>query len=490
MHQINRKLLLPSAVLAALLAIFGGGGWYLDAQRAKQRSVLSGFFESQPSEISSRTGGHVSHILVEEGERVYKGRPLIVLEATPAAKEAAAKQAEAEQARQRLREIENGPRPEDIRKQKAVVAEAAANLALLRNGPLPEEIDQAKARLQQAKAEYEKVLAGPRPQEIAEARAAERAARARLAQAERGPTPEEKAQARARLDAAAAQEQLALSDAQRHQALYAQGAISRQQYDQAQTAAREATARRQEMEEAFRRAQEGTPRDEMDQVRESYRQAKAALALVLAGSRPEDVEAAAAQRWQAQEALKELQRGSRREDVRAAEARVQQAQAALAEIRAGSRHEQIAQAKAAAAAAADTAQSSQASLADRVVRAPEDGVVESIMVALGDLVGPGALLLRLDNPQDIWVRVYVPEDKLAKVAVGSRADLRVDGIAEPVSAYVESIATHGEFTPANLQSPAERGKQVFGVRLRLKKPDPRVKAGMYATVTHIGRWKP
>jgi HlyD family secretion protein len=51
-----------------------------------------------------------------------------------------------------------------------------------------------------------------------------------------------------------------------------------------------------------------------------------------------------------------------------------------------------------------------------------------------------------------------------------------------VSAEVESVASRGEFTPANLQTPEERGKQVFGIRLRLKQPDARVKAGMYATV--------
>jgi HlyD family secretion protein len=54
---------------------------------------------------------------------------------------------------------------------------------------------------------------------------------------------------------------------------------------------------------------------------------------------------------------------------------------------------------------------------------------------------------------------------------------------------VESIATRGEFTPANLQTPDERGKQVFGVRLRLKTTDKNVKAGMYSTVKRMGQWR-
>ena len=99
-----------------------------------------------------------------------------------------------------------------------------------------------------------------------------------------------------------------------------------------------------------------------------------------------------------------------------------------------------------------------------------------------------ATVLRMTDPSDIWIRVYVPEASLAKLTVGSDAALRIDGIPEPVPAVVESIATRGEFTPANLQTPDERGKQVFGVRLRLKQPDPRVKAGMYATVKQLGQW--
>jgi len=485
-----RRTLLPRLLIVILLlAVFGFGGWYVEAQRAKQRSVLSGFFESQPTEVSSRIGGRIARMFVREGDAVHTGQPLIELEVAPARDETRAKEETAEQAFQQYREVVNGPRPEDIRKQEAVVAEMQADLARLRNGPLPEDIGQARAKLREAEAQYRKARAGPRPQEIAEARAAERNAWARLAQAKRGLTPEEKAQARARLDAAVAQERLARSDAERYRVLYAEDAISRQQLDQAEAALRQATANRQDLEEAWRRAEEGTPKEELEQAQTAWQQAKAALDLVLAGSRPEDIQAAAAQRQQAQQALAEVLRGSRPEDIRAAEDRQAQAQAALAELRAGSRKEQIAQAQAAAKAALATAKSSKANLEEWVVRAPQDGIVESIPVSMGDLVNANSTLLRLDDPRDIWVRVYVPEAQLARVTVGSDAVLRVDGITEPVAGTVESVATRGEFTPANLQTPEERGKQVFAVRIRLKRPDPRVKAGMYTTVQRIGDWR-
>ncbi|HLV78883.1 MAG TPA: HlyD family efflux transporter periplasmic adaptor subunit [Chthonomonadaceae bacterium] len=477
-------------IVIVLLAAFAIGGWYVDAQRAKQRSLLSGFFESQPAQVSSRIGGRVARIFVREGDAVHAGQPLLELEVAPARADTRAKEETAEQAFQQYREALAGPRPEDLRKQEAVVAEMQADLSRLRNGPLPEEIGQARAKWREADAQYRKTLAGARPQEIAQAQAAERNAWARLAQAKRGQTPEEKAQAKARLDAAAAQERLARSDTQRYETLYAEDAVSRQQRDQAEAALREATANRQDMEAAWRRAQEGTPPEEMAQAQSAWLQSKAALDLVRAGSRKEDIQAAAAQRQQAQQALAALLRGSRREDIRAAAARLKQAQDALAELRAGNRKEQIAQAKAAAKAAQAQAQSSEMSLDEWTVRAPQDGVVESIPISIGDLVPANNTLLRLNDPNDIWIHVYVPESRLAQVMAGSDASLRVDGLSEPVPAVVESIATRGEFTPANLQTPDERGKQVFAMRLRLQHPDPRVKAGMVATVLRIGDWTP
>jgi hypothetical protein len=74
----------------------------------------------------------------------------------------------------------------------------------------------------------------------------------------------------------------------------------------------------------------------------------------------------------------------------------------------------------------------------------------------------------------------------AGVKVGDSASLTIDGVEGEVTAVVESISRQGEFTPANLQTPDERGKQVFPVRLRLKKPDPRVKPGMYASIRSLG----
>ena len=53
-------------------------------------------------------------------------------------------------------------------------------------------------------------------------------------------------------------------------------------------------------------------------------------------------------------------------------------------------------------------------VAERVVRAPRSAVVERIPVAVGDLISAGTPVARLADPQELWIRVYVPEARLAR----------------------------------------------------------------------------
>ncbi len=428
----------PQILLVIGLLICGSIVWYIDQQRDQQRSVLSGFFENQPTEVSSRIGGRINKILVNEGDTVQRGQVIMTIDAAPDQSLEQAKKAAAEQAYSAWQESVKGPRSEDLQKQVAAVAEAKAELASLSDGP--------------------------RPEDVAEAKAAASAAQARYAEALRGPTGEEKAEAKARYDSAVASEVLAEKDFERYSGLYTAEAVTKQQYDQAQATLAEAKANEQDAQETWQRSNRGTPGDELEDAKQSYLQAKSALDLVIAGSRQEDIDAAAAKLQQQQAELDELRDGSRPEDIAQAKAAYEQAEALLA--------------------------SSRINLADRSVTTPFDAVIDSIPVSPGDLVTTTTTLARIENISDIWIKVYVPEAALDSVSVGKDAVLKVDGIPGITSAYVESISAHGEFTPANLQSPDERGKQVFAVRLRLKQPDSRIKAGMDATVVKIGNWTP
>lgn len=434
MKPAKLKRLIPLLIIIILIV----GGWYLDNNRSKERSVLSGYFESQPTQLASRIGGRTLKIFVKEGELVKAGQPLVSFEVNANTQEVLAKEAQSQQAAEQLKEVESGPRKEEIQIQQEVVKELQINL--------------------------DKLIKGARPQEIAKAKAAERRAKAALAQAQRGLTKEEKAQFKSRLEQASAQLELAKSEYKRSEELYKQGAISKQQYDVSKTNLEAVQAKAQELDSAYKNALKGTPAEELEQAKEAYKEAKASYDLVIAGTRKEDISAAKAKLAQAKTKLTELKNGSRKED--------------------------FLQMKSAAKAAYSSARSAQINLQEKTIFAAQDGIIERILIATGDLVNPGTPVIRFSNLKDIWIKIYVPESELAKIAVGDKAKLKVDGINNSVEGYVDSIASQGEFTPANLQTPEERGKQVFAVRLRLKKFDGRIKAGMYASVTKIGNWKP
>ncbi len=434
--RVGRRFPVRPVVAILVIAAILTGGYYIDRNRKAKESLLSGYFESQPAIASSRIGGRVVKILIHEGDSVKAGQPLVQLEDTSFATNYESQKQAEEQARQQYLETARGSRPEEIAKARQAVAEAQWN--------------------------YDKLRNGSRPEEVAAAQANADVALAKLQAAERGLTKEERAGLKARLDAALADEDNARKQLARTQFLYDQGAVPKQQLDTAISTAGQSSAHRRDAEETYRRAQLGTPKEELAQARQAYRQALAQLKLTREGSRKEDIEAARAHLGQLGSALEELTRGNRPEDI--AKAHAAHMQAAL------------------------QAKSTAENLREHVVSATSDANVDRILVADGDLLTANAPVVQLSNPADIWLRIYMPESELRRVKVGDDADLVLDGVDGIVKAVVETIATQGEFTPANLQSPEERGRQVFAVRLRLARSDPRVKAGMYATVRRVGQW--
>lgn len=156
------------------------------------------------------------------------------------------------------------------------------------------------------------------------------------------------------------------------------------------------------------------------------------------------------------ESYRELERGSRIEDVRAAEAALDQAEQRLAFL---------------------IRQSQEA-----VVRAPADGIVETLDLRPGDLVGPNLPVARILEPGQTWVRVWVPEPLLGRVRLGQKAEIAVDTYpGRKFSGRVVEIRQQGEYTPRNIQTLKQRMDLVFGVKVAID-PTPELKPGMTAQV--------
>jgi HlyD family secretion protein len=231
--------------------------------------------------------------------------------------------------------------------------------------------------------------------------------------------------------------------------------------------------------------------------------ARARLAELERGARSEEVgqvEAAArAARERADEAAREAERAERlfqggalsradrdrtasARDV-AIQARVQADQAA-ALVREGPRPEVIAGQRAQVAQAEANLERAQAALGNAVIRAPFPGRVTVRHREPGETVVPGAPVVTLLDAGDRWVRIYVPEDRIGRVRIGQDAEIRADSYPDKrYGGRVVHVGSEAEFTPRNVQTPEERTRLVYPVKVQITgDPDFDLKPGIPADV--------
>ena len=198
----------------------------------------------------------------------------------------------------------------------------------------------------------------------------------------------------------------------------------------AQARAAEQSAREQ-MEDARRLVERMRPLYEGGAVsRQALDQAETAYAV------------ARAQHEQAVQQAGMVQRGPRAERLTAQRAVVEQAEAMLAQA--------------------------DAALTHATIVAPFAGVVSVRHREPGEAVSPGAPVFTMMNPADRWVRIYVREDVVGRVTIGQRAEIRSDSDPDrAVAGRVTHIASNAEFTPRNVQTAEERVRLVYAVKVQI-----------------------
>jgi HlyD family secretion protein len=302
-------------------------------------------------------------------------------------------------------------------------------LVRLDDAELRAEADRAGAALRSAEAQLQDLLAGARREEIEEARAAVARAQAQLDDLLAGSRREEVEQAREALRSAAATRVWTERDFRRAQELFGRELIAQQEADRA----------RQAYEVAL--AQE--------------RAARAQLSLLEAGPRPDQVEAARAGLKAARDRLELLLAGPRPHQVEAARAQASQARAAL----------ELARSR----------------LAEATIVSAIDGVVLRKSMEVGETANPGAPILTLMDPGDLWLRAYVPESDIGKLALGMPARVTIDAFpGRPFAGRITEIASEAEFTPRNVQTRKERVNLVFRIKIKVDNPEGLLKPGLPA----------
>lgn len=304
-------------------------------------------------------------------------------------------------------------------------------LVRLEEGELVGQRGVAEGELAQAEAELQRARQGARPEEIDEARANVKAAQAALTEVRRGARRETIRAVAARVRAAAAALKNARRQHERTERLASSGAVPRAELDSAAS----------EMEIAD--AAYAARREELNELRN--------------GSRPEQIQRAAARVDEARARADLVQAGARAEEIKAREGALQAARGRLSII--------------------------EAKIEELTIRAPMPGRVEALDLRPGDLLAPNATAATVLEDKEIFLRLYIPETQLGLVHVGSRVSFTVDTFgSDAFAGVVESISGVGEFSPRNLQTVDERANQVFPARVKIIDGRDRLRAGMAAMV--------
>ena len=289
---------------------------------------------------------------------------------------------------------------------------------------------EATQSLAALEADYQRLVAGFRPEEIAQAKARYEQFLARYDLLVAGPREQEIEAARGRVQVAQGELKLAAQDYERIAELVRQNAIARAEFDAVS----------------------------------EQREAAQAMLLVR------------------QEELGLLEAGSRDEEKREAKARVDEAEQAWRLTSNGYRSEEIGKAKAARDAAQAAVDVVREQMKELTVTCPVDGVIEALDLQKGDLVPAGAPVLSVMDDSRLWVRAYVPQNRVG-LQVGQKLRVTADSFPEqPFRGEVTFIARQAEFTPSNVQTPEERAKQVFRIKVVIPDATAVLRPGMTVDV--------
>ena len=131
----------------------------------------------------------------------------------------------------------------------------------------------------------------------------------------------------------------------------------------------------------------------------------------------------------------------------------------------------------------------QSVLNDLTIVAPTSGTITTRMIDVGEVVAAGTPLLELVDLDHLYLKVYVPEIQVGKLRLGLPARIYIDALPDqPFDATLRYIASKAEFTPKEIQTPDERVKLIYAVKLYLTaNPDHRLTPGLPADA--VIKWR-
>jgi HlyD family secretion protein len=232
----------------------------------------------------------------------------------------------------------------------------------------------------------------------------------------------------------------------------------------------------------------------------SVRVRQSNLALMLAGTREQEIKAAQqtmldaqadlqqkkldyerAQRLFAEDAISAQDRDLADTALKRSQANFEAAQQRYSQAVEGNRKEDIAIAQANLKEANANLGMARVNLDYTILRAPSAGVITVRQAELGEVVVPGTPVVTLADLDHIWLRAYIAETDLGRIRWGQDALVTTDTYrGKQYHGRISFIASDAEFTPKSVQTYKERVSLVYRIKIDIDNPGHQLKPGMPA----------
>ena len=122
-------------------------------------------------------------------------------------------------------------------------------------------------------------------------------------------------------------------------------------------------------------------------------------------------------------------------------------------------------------------------LADTTIVSPLAGRVLSKNYEKGEYVNAGAAIATVGDMRDCWVKIYVATEQLGQIRLGQTAKVKID--AYPDKSFrgeIREISQNAEYTPRQSITQRERANLVFAVKVKIDNAEEFMKPGLPADV--------
>lgn len=163
-------------------------------------------------------------------------------------------------------------------------------------------------------------------------------------------------------------------------------------------------------------------------------------------------------------------------------ASVNAARAAHSQATEGFRKEDIAAGQARLAAAQAARAQAATALADAVLFAPSTGTIIARVREPGSMVVSQSPIYSLSLDAPVYVRAYVSEPDLGRIAPGMRVRVRSDSSDKVYQGRIGFISPRAEFTPKTVETTDLRTDLVYRLRIVVTNADAALRQGMPVTI--------